>query len=78
MQRFVAILDTSRASPSLKARALFLVRSIAPSRLWDLGRGAMLAIYTGESQIRSLAVTRAGTIVAGEQSGRVHFLRIQE
>jgi hypothetical protein len=46
-------------------------------RLWDLATAAMLAIYTGDSQIRSLAVTPNGTIVAGEQSGRVHFLRIQ-
>lgn len=46
-------------------------------RLWDLTTGAILAIFTGESGIRSLAVTRGGTVVAGEESGRVHFLRIQ-
>jgi WD40 repeat protein len=46
-------------------------------RLWDLGTGAMLAVFTGESEIRSLAVSREGIVVAGEQSGRVHFLRIQ-
>jgi WD40 repeat protein len=46
-------------------------------RLWDLETGGMLAVFTGESGIRSLAVTRAGNVVAGEESGRVHFLRIQ-
>jgi WD40 repeat protein len=46
-------------------------------RLWDLETGSMLAVFMGESGIRSLAVTRAGNVVAGEESGRVHFLSIQ-
>jgi WD40 repeat protein len=64
----VVIVEDTRAVSSSLDRTV---------RLWNLASGAMLAIFTGESEIRSLAVTRGGTIVAGEQSGRVHFLRIQ-
>jgi WD40 repeat protein len=65
----VVIVEDARAVSSSLDRTV---------RLWDLASGAMLAIFTGESEIRSLAVTRGGTIVAGEQSlDRVHFLRIQ-
>ena len=65
----VAIIENVRAVSSSYDRTV---------RLWDLTSGAMLAIYTGESEIRSLAVTSGGIVVAGEQSGRVHFLRIEQ
>jgi WD40 repeat protein len=60
----VVIVEDARAVSSSLDRTV---------RLWDLASGAMLAIFTGESEIRSLAVTRGGTIVAGEQSGPSAF-----
>ena len=58
-------------------------KSITELEYWQaddrkLNTGPMLAIFTGESSLRSMAVTINGTIVVGEGSGRVHFLRIQE
>jgi WD40 repeat protein len=48
-------------------------------RLWDLETGKEIAAFTGESGIGSCAVTSDGrTIVAGESSGRMHFLRLVE
>ena len=48
-------------------------------RLWDLESGEEVATFTGESGINGCAVAPDGqTIVAGERSGRVHFLRLVE
>jgi WD40 repeat protein len=48
-------------------------------RLWDLESGKEIATFTGESDMDSCAVAPDGrTIVAGESSGRVHFLRLVE
>jgi WD40 repeat protein len=48
-------------------------------RLWDLESGKARATFTGESGISSCAFTADGqTIIAGEESGRVHFLRLVE
>ncbi|MEM9538285.1 MAG: hypothetical protein AAGA60_02110, partial [Cyanobacteria bacterium P01_E01_bin.42] len=45
-------------------------------KIWDLETVKILASFTGESGILSCAITPdRKTIVAGEQSGRVHFLR---
>jgi WD40 repeat protein len=45
-------------------------------RVWDLNSGRCLHIWTGDSAIRCCAASSDGvTFVAGEQSGRVHFLR---
>jgi predicted NACHT family NTPase len=47
-------------------------------KVWDLSSGEVIASFTGESDIRSCAVAPDGvTIVAGEVSGRVHFLRLE-
>jgi WD40 repeat protein len=46
--------------------------------VWDVSVGKFIATFTGESEIRCCAI--AGdrlTIVAGEASGRVHFLRLE-
>jgi WD40 repeat protein len=44
-------------------------------RLWDMQSGKEIATFTGESDMVSCAVTLDGrTIVAGDASGRVHFL----
>jgi hypothetical protein len=43
----------------------------------DIGKG--IATFTGEGGMTSCAVAPGGrTIIAGEQSGRVHFLRLVE
>jgi WD40 repeat protein len=48
-------------------------------RLWDLETGKEIAHFTGESDMDSCAIASdGGTIVAGESSGRVHFLRLVE
>ena len=45
-------------------------------KIWDLETGKILASFTGESPLYCCAITPdRKTIVAGEQSGRVHFLR---
>ena len=47
-------------------------------KIWNLGTGKEIATFTGESPITCCAVAPDGvTIVAGERSGRVHFLRLQ-
>ncbi|MFM6619085.1 MAG: WD40 repeat domain-containing protein [Dolichospermum sp.] len=47
-------------------------------KIWDLTTGNEIATFTGESPILSCAVASDGvTIVAGEASGRLHFLRLQ-
>lgn len=47
-------------------------------RLWNLKDGRVLAKFTGESAILACAIAPDGlTIIAGEASGRVHFLRLE-
>jgi WD40 repeat protein len=47
-------------------------------KLWSLETGKVIATFTGESSLNCCAVAPDGvTIVAGEESGRVHFLRLE-
>ncbi|MEH2177805.1 WD40 repeat domain-containing protein [Nostoc sp.] len=47
-------------------------------KVWNLATGKVIATFTGEFPISCCAVAPDGmTIVAGEQSGRVHFLRLE-
>jgi WD40 repeat protein len=47
-------------------------------KLWNLETGEVIASFTGESPIICCAVAPDGvTIVAGEESGRLHFLRLE-
>lgn len=47
-------------------------------KVWDLSSWELIASFTGESALRCCAVAPDGvTIVAGEASGRVHFLRLE-
>jgi WD40 repeat protein len=47
-------------------------------KVWDLESGSLIASFTGESSMFSCAVSPDGlTIVAGEASGKVHFLRLE-
>jgi WD40 repeat protein len=46
-------------------------------KVWNLVTGEVLATFTGESPIACCAVAPDGmTVVAGEASGRVHFLEL--
>jgi WD40 repeat protein len=48
-------------------------------RLWDLESGEEIATFIGEDQIGSCAVAPNGrTIIGGDNSGRVYFLRVVE
>ncbi|MGB3642386.1 MAG: hypothetical protein WBA39_33105, partial [Rivularia sp. (in: cyanobacteria)] len=47
-------------------------------KLWNLETGKVIATFTGESGIYCCAVAPDGLkIVAGERSGRLHFLRLE-
>ncbi|MBD2726652.1 WD40 repeat domain-containing protein [Nostoc sp. FACHB-892] len=47
-------------------------------KVWDLHTGKEISTFIGDSPIICCAVSPDGlTIVAGEQSGRVHFLRLE-
>jgi WD40 repeat protein len=47
-------------------------------KIWDIATRQEIATFTGESPINCCAVAADGvTIVAGESSGRLHFLRLQ-
>lgn len=47
-------------------------------KVWDLEIGSLIAGFTGESSILSCAIAPDGlTIVAGEASGKVHFLHLE-
>ncbi|MTJ28718.1 WD40 repeat domain-containing protein [Aphanizomenon sp. UHCC 0183] len=47
-------------------------------KIWDLATRKEIATFTGESPINCCTVAPDGvTIVAGEESGRLHFLRLQ-
>ena len=48
-------------------------------RAWNLSNLQLLATFTGYSAMTSVDVASDGcTVVAGEQSGRVHFLRLED
>jgi hypothetical protein len=45
--------------------------------MWDIEHGECMAAFTGESAISCCAAASDGrTLVVGEQSGRIHFLRL--
>jgi WD40 repeat protein len=46
--------------------------------VWDLQEGTWIAEFTGESRLLACAILPDGkTIVAGERSGRLHFLKLE-
>ncbi|NJK73345.1 MAG: hypothetical protein HC942_03260 [Microcoleus sp. SU_5_6] len=47
-------------------------------KVWDLWSGNVIASFTVESSIECCAIAPDGvTIVAGDESGRVYFLRLE-
>jgi WD40 repeat protein len=48
-------------------------------KVWDLLNRGVIASFTGDSALKCCAVAADGvTIVVGEASGKVHFLRLEE
>jgi WD40 repeat protein len=46
-------------------------------RVWDIETGQTIASFIGNHHLLTCAISPDGaTIVAGEASGRVHFLRL--
>jgi WD40 repeat protein len=44
----------------------------------DMGRGKVIASFAGDSSIYCLAISSSGRVaLAGESSGRVHFLKLE-
>jgi len=47
-------------------------------KVWDIESGQIIASFSGDGSLLDCAISQDGkTIVAGEASGRVHFLRLQ-
>lgn len=47
-------------------------------KVWDISSGNIIASFTGESPISCFTIASDGvTIVAGDESGRVYFLRLE-
>jgi len=47
-------------------------------RVWDIKTGQTISSFSGDGPLLALAISPDGdTIVAGDASGRVHFLRLQ-
>ena len=48
-------------------------------KVWDLESGAVIATFSGNGPIHQCAVTGDGrTFAAGDDSGQVHILRLEE
>lgn len=45
-------------------------------RVWDLKTGDVVAMFTGEGPITAIA-SNGRIIIAGESSGRMHFLKLE-
>ena len=47
-------------------------------KVWDLERGTIIASFQGDSEITCCVImSDEQTIVAGEESGRMHFLKLE-
>jgi len=46
-------------------------------KVWNLMTGKIVATFDTDSPMLACAVGQLGTIVAGDQSGRIHFLRLE-
>jgi hypothetical protein len=48
-------------------------------KIWDMESGEVIASFSGDSPLFSIAISQDGEIfMAGEASGKVHFLRLEE
>ncbi len=62
---------------SNKEKRKFLNKSQHELKVWDLKTGMEVSAFSGESPFLSVVFSPNGTIIAGEKSGRVHFLRFE-
>ncbi len=46
-------------------------------KVWDVARGKMLATFTCDAAVLCVSFSSPGTIVAGDELGRVHFLSLE-
>jgi WD40 repeat protein len=61
---------------SATERSLVSVSDDETVKIWDLGTGMVTASFICEGPLFACAVAPDGTILAGEKSGRLHFLRL--
>jgi len=47
-------------------------------RIWRIADGRPAAVFTGESPMTACALGRDGMLVAGDQSGGLHFLQMEK
>jgi len=47
-------------------------------RIWRIADGTPAAVFTGESPMTACALGREGMLVAGDQSGGLHFLQMEK
>jgi WD40 repeat protein len=75
---YITSVHFAASSDALSGVRVMCVSMDHTVRLWDVATGTVLATFTGESPLRSSAMSRDGTvIIVGEQSGRVHFLSVE-
>ncbi len=57
----------------------FSISNDATLRVWDLANGAPVATFTGEGPLKTCAVFPGPglTVIAGEETGRVHLLQLR-
>ena len=68
-------IDTSLLSWFSQSSLLAIARLVL---VWDFQTRTVIASFTGDSSINCCAVAPDGvTIVAGESSGRLHFLQLE-
>jgi hypothetical protein len=56
---------------------LFIVSDDLSIAAWDIESGRLLAAFHTNSHVKTLAVLPDRTVIAGDQLGRVHFLRLE-
>jgi len=46
-------------------------------KVWRLATGQLFASYTGDSPMQACTIGQQGTIMVGDQTGRLHFLHLE-
>ena len=47
-------------------------------RVWDFATGEVVANFTAEGDVLAIATAPGGTMVAGDDTGQVHILKLQD
>jgi WD40 repeat protein len=70
--------DVKDVAVTAHSKQLISVSSDNTLKVWNLATAENIATFTSDSPMNSCAVAEDGvTIVAGDSSGRVHFLRLE-